>query len=175
VIADELRRAKIQQGIRVAAPSGSSIQSYYDTYSAAPVRLVQVDKAAPWLGNSKRGFALGSVAPPQIFTLPNGAKATLRTMTGTFKVKVLGPTVDLAEIPLVKASKPIATALVSLARSSAYEQWLLYREKAALNATLCWRDVLPAVEVVPLTDYLPYLSLDSGAGAASGALGRVRR
>lgn len=175
VIADELRRARIQQGIRVAAPSGSSIQSYYDTYSAAPVRLVQVDKAATWLGNSKRGFALGSVAPPQIFTLPNGAKATLRTMTGTFKVKVLGPTVDLAEIPLVKASKPIATALVSLARSSAYEQWLLYREKAALNATLCWRDLLPAVEVVPLTDYLPYLSLDSGAGAASGALGRVRR
>jgi hypothetical protein len=175
VIADELRRAQIQKRLRVAAPSGSSIHSYYDTYAAAPVRLVEVDRPAPWLGNSKRGFALGSVAPPQIFTLANGKKAKLRTMTGTFTVKVLAPTVDLAAIPLSKARKPIATALVSLARSSAYERWLLYRQKSALNSTLCWRDLLPAIEVVPLTDYLPYLSLDSGASASSGALGRVRR
>jgi hypothetical protein len=175
VIADELRRAQIQKRITVAAPTGSSIQSYYDTYSAAPVRLVQVNRAAPWLGNAKRGFALGSVAPPQIFTLKDGAKAKLRTMTGTFTVKALGPTVELAEIPLAKASRPIATALVSLAKSSAYEKWLLYREKAALDSTLCWHDLLPAIEVVPLTDYLPYLSLDAGAGASTGALGRVRR
>jgi hypothetical protein len=172
VIGDELRRAQIQKRLRVAAPSGYSIQSYYDTYAAAPVRLVQVDRPAPWLGNSKRGFALGSVAPPQIFTLPDGAKKKLRTMTGTFTVKVLAPTVALAEIPLAKARKPIATALVSLARASAYEQWLLLREKSALNSALCWRDQLPAIEVVPLTDYLPYLSLDSGAGASgSGTTG----
>jgi hypothetical protein len=167
VIADELRRAQIQKRLRVAAPSGYSIQSYYDTYAAAPVRLVQVDRPAPWLGNSKRGFALGSVAPPQIFTLPDGAKKKLRTMTGTFTVKVLAPTVALAEIPLAKATKPIATALVSLARASAYEKWLLLREKSALNSALCWRDQLPAIEVVPLTDYLPYLSLDSGAGSGT--------
>jgi hypothetical protein len=172
VIGDELRRAQIQKRLRVAAPSGYSIQSYYDTYAAAPVRLVQVDRPAPWLGNSKRGFALGSVAPPQIFTLPDGAKKKLRTMTGTFTVKVLAPTVALAEIPLAKARKPIATALVSLARASAYEKWLLLREKSALNSALCWRDQLPAIEVVPLTDYLPYLSLDSGAGASgSGTTG----
>jgi hypothetical protein len=172
VIGDELRRAQIQKRLRVAAPSGYSIQSYYDTYAAAPVRLVQVDRPAPWLGNSKRGFALGSVAPPQIFTLPDGAKKKLRTMTGTFTVKVLAPTVALAEIPLAKATKPIATALVSLARASAYEKWLLLREKLALNSALCWRDQLPAIEVVPLTDYLPYLSLDLGAGASgSGTTG----
>src|SRR5437868_5444918 len=106
VIADELRRAQIQKGIHVAGASGSSIQSYYDTYGAAPVRLVQVNRAAPWLGNSKRGFALGSVAPPQIFTMPDGAKKKVRTMTGTFTVKVLAPTVELAEIPLAKAKKP---------------------------------------------------------------------
>ena len=175
VIADELRRARIQKRLGAAPPSASSIQSYYDTYSAAPVRLVRVDHAAPWLGNAKRGFALGSVAPPQIFTLKDGAKAKLRTMTGTFTVKVLGPTVELAEIPLAKARKPIATALVSLARATAYEKWLLYRQKAALDSTLCWHDLLPAIEVVPLTDYLPYLSLDAGASGSTGALGRVRR
>jgi hypothetical protein len=173
VIADELRRAQIQKGIRVSAPSGSSVQSYYDTYASAPVRLVQVNRAAPWLGNAKRGFALGSVAPPQIFSLKSGAKAKLQTMTGTFTVKTLGPTVTLAEVPLARTQRAISTALISLARATAYEKWLLSREKTALNATLCWRDQLPAIEVVPLTDYLPYLSLDSGAGASTGTLGKT--
>jgi hypothetical protein len=167
VIADELRRSLIQARLHVAGPSADEIQSYYDTYAAAPVRLLQVKPAAPWLANSKRGFALGAVAPPRVFTLRNGQKATLRTMTGVFKVKALGPTVDLAELPLAKAHKPIVTALVSLARDTAYQNWLLEREKAAQAQTLCWRDQLPAVEVVPLTDYLPYLALDSGAAASS--------
>jgi hypothetical protein len=85
-------------------------------------------------------------------------------------VKALGPTVDLAELPLRKASRPISTALVSLARDSAYQNWLLAKEKAAQATALCWRDQLPAVEVVPLTDYLPYLALDSGAAASTGAI-----
>jgi hypothetical protein len=172
VIADELRRSIIQKRIRVAAPSGSSIQSYYDTYAAAPVRLVEVKPAAPWLGNTRRGFALGAVAPPRVYTLKTGKQTTVRTMTGTFKIKAVGPTIALAELPLSKARKPIATALVSLARDSAYQNWLLYRQKSALNATLCWRDQLPAVEVVPLTDYLPYLALDSGAASSTTGLGR---
>jgi hypothetical protein len=172
IIGDELRRAIIQARLRVAGPSASEVQSYYDTYAAAPVRLVSVKPAAPWLGNARRGFALGAVAPPQVFTLKARKQATLRTMTGVFKVKALGPTVSLAELPLAKASKPIATALVSLARDSAYQNWLLDREYAAQAQTLCWRDQLPAVEVVPLTDYLPYLALDSGAASAGQISGR---
>jgi hypothetical protein len=171
VIGDELRRALIQANLRVGGPSAGEIRSYYDSYAAAPVRLVQVKPAAPWLANSRRGFALGAVAPPQVFTLKNGRQATLRTMTGVFKVKALGPTVDLAELPLAKARKPIVTALVSLARDTAYQNWLLARQKAAQSQTLCWRDQLPAVAVVPLTDYLPYLALDSGAAASTTTLG----
>jgi hypothetical protein len=171
VIADELRRGLIQAHLHVAGPSASQIRSYYDTYAAAPVRLVKVKPAAPWLANSKRGFALGAVAPPQVFTLKNGREAKLRTMTGVFKVKALGPTVDLAEVPLAKARKPIVTALVSLARDTAYQNWLLSRQKVAQSQTLCWRDQLPAVAVVPLTDYLPYLALDSGAAASTSELG----
>jgi hypothetical protein len=171
VIGDELRRSLIQSRLHVAGPSAAAIQSYYDTYAGAPVRLVQVKPAAPWLANSKRGFALGAVAPPRVFTLKNGQQTTVRTMTGVFKVKALGPTVDLAELPLAKARKPIVTALVSLARDTAYQNWLLDREKSAQSQTLCWRDQLPAVEVVPLTDYLPYLALDSGAAASTAAVG----
>jgi hypothetical protein len=171
VIGDELRRSLIQSRLHVAGPSAAAIQSYYDTYAGAPVRLVQVKPAAPWLANSKRGFALGAVAPPRVFTLKNGQQTTVRTMTGVFKVKALGPTVDLAELPLAKARKPIVTALVSLARDTAYQNWLLAREKSVQSQTLCWRDQLPAVEVVPLTDYLPYLALDSGAAASTAAVG----
>jgi hypothetical protein len=172
IISDELRRAIIQARLRVAGPSSSEVQSYYDTYAAAPVRLVSVKPAAPWLANSKRGFALGAVAPPQVFTLKAGKQARLRTMTGVFKVKALGPTVSLAELPLAKARKPIATALVSLARDSAYQNWLLDREYGAQSQTLCWRDQLPAIEVVPLTDYLPFLALDSGAASSGQISGR---
>jgi hypothetical protein len=171
VIADELRRARIQARLHVAGPSASEIQSYYDTYAAAPVRLVRVKPSAPWLAGASRGFALGAVAPPRVFTLADGREATLRTMTGVFKVTALGPTVDLAELPLAKARKPIVTALVSLARDTAYQNWLLAREKSAQAATLCWRDQLPAVEVVPLTDYLPYLALDAGAAGSTAAVG----
>ena len=172
IIGDELRRAIIQARLRVPGPSASEVQSYYDTYAAAPVRLVSVKPAAPWLANSKRGFALGAVAPPQVFTLKNGKQATLRTMTGVFKVKALGPTVTLAELPLAKARRPIVTALISLARDTAYQNWLVDREYAAQAQTLCWRDQLPAVEAVPLTDYLPYLALDSGAAASGQITGR---
>jgi hypothetical protein len=172
IIADELRRAVIQARLRVAGPSPAEVQSYYDTYAAAPVRLVSVKPAAPWLANSRRGFALGAVAPPQVFTLKAKKQATLRTMTGVFKVKALGPTVSLAELPLAKARKPIATALVSLARDTAYQNWLLAREYGAQSQTLCWRDQLPAIEVVPLTDYLPYLALDSGAASSGQISGR---
>jgi hypothetical protein len=175
VIADELRRSLIQLRLHVPGPSAAEIQAYYDTYAAAPVRLVQVKPAAPWLANSKRGFALGAVAPPRVFSLENGQQATLRTMTGVFKVRALGPTVDLAELPLAKARKPIVTALVSLARDTAYQNWLLAREYSAQSQTLCWRDQLPAIEVVPLTDYLPYLALDSGAAASSATAGGRRR
>src|SRR6266480_4289709 len=125
--------------------------------------------------SSDLGFALGAVAPPQVFTLKLGRQATLRTMTGVFKVKPLGPTVDLAELPLVKARKPIVTALVSLARDTAYQNWLLAREKAAQPGALCWRDQLPAIAVIPLTDYLPYLALDSGAAAATTKAGPAER
>ena len=51
-------------------------------------------------------------------SLQQGRQATVRTMTGTFKVKALGPTVELAELPLAKARRPIATALLSLAREA---------------------------------------------------------
>jgi hypothetical protein len=81
-------------------------------------------------------------------------------MLGAYKVRTFGPAVPLGELPLSKASRSIATALLSLHREEAFQSWLLARERAAQAQTLCWRDELPALDVVPLTDYLPFTALD---------------
>ena len=163
VIADELRRAAIQQRLHVASPSSTDVQAYYDSYAAMPARLVRVKPAAPWLGGRHRGFALGTVAPAAVLGLPRGKSMTVRTMLGKYKVKALGPTLPLGQLPLGRVRAAIASAIVSLEREEAYQTWLLEREQAALRITTCWRDQLPAVDVVSLTDYLPFLALDSGA------------
>src|SRR4029453_146442 len=55
VIGDELRRSQIQSRLHVGGPSSAEVRSYYDTYAAAPVRLVSVKPAAPWLPHPTRG------------------------------------------------------------------------------------------------------------------------
>jgi hypothetical protein len=163
VIADELRRAAIEARLRPAAVSSDEILSYYQTYGDLPARLIESSPAAPWLGRARRGYALAQTAPAQVFRIQSGVRTTVRTMLGTFKVRPLGPAMPLGELPLAKARFAIAAALASLHREQAYQTWLVARENAALAQTLCWRDQLPALDVVPLTDYLPFAALDETA------------
>ena len=72
VIADELRRALIQRRMTVGNPSDSDVQAYYATYADANARLVETKVAAPWLAGRKRGYALESNAPRQLFSMPGG-------------------------------------------------------------------------------------------------------
>ena len=168
VIADELRRARVQANLRVPQPTEAAIEAYYATYASTQARFVKVAPAPTWLANQERGFALASVAPPQVFDLPAGRKRTVRTMLGTYKVRAYGSALPLAQLPLSTARPAISAALVALAREEAYQSWLLARENALMNQTICWRDQLPAIDVVPLTDYLPFLALDEGAASSSG-------
>ena len=93
VIADELRRALIEQHMRVPGPSGDDVQSFYETYAQTNVRHVQTKSGVPWLGGRKDGFALASNAPPQLFSLPAGRWVTIRTMLGPVQVHALEPVV----------------------------------------------------------------------------------
>jgi hypothetical protein len=172
VIADELRRAEIQARIRVGNPSASEIRSYYETYAGASARLVQVSPRPTWLGRRRRGFALDSVAPPQIFGVPAGRVVKVRTMVGTYKVKAFGTAIPLGALPLARARPAIVAALVALRREAAYQRWLLGAAERQLSQTICWRDQLPATDSVPLTDYLPFLALD--AGSSSDTIARLR-
>ena len=160
VIADELRRALIESRMRVGPPSGADVKEYYLSYGETRARLVQTKTRAPWLGNGKRGLALASHAPPQLFTIPEGRWVKVRAMLGTYEVRALGPAMPLGTVPLRLARGAVVNALKSLARDERYEDWLLGRERALVEQAVCRRDVQPAIGVVPLTDYLPFLAAE---------------
>jgi hypothetical protein len=160
VIEDELRRAQIESHMRVANPSADDIQSYYASYGSTRARLVETKTPAPWLGNRKRGFALESSAPPQLFGLPQDRWISVRTMLGTYEVRAVESVVPLAALPLDMARVPVSVALKGLARGQRYESWLLSRQRALVELATCRKDELPALGVVPLTDYLPFLAAE---------------
>ena len=160
VIADELRRALIEQHMRVPGPSGDDVQSFYETYAQTNVRHVQTKSGVPWLGGRKDGFALASNAPPQLFSLPAGRWVTIRTMLGPVQVHALEPVVPLGAVPLSVARAAVVGALKSMARDRRYEAWLLARQRAEVDQALCRKDELPTPGIVPLTDFLPFLAVD---------------
>ncbi len=160
VIADELRRARIESHMRVPNPSQEDLQAYYDSYLEVNARLVETKTPAPWLGNRRRGFALEPNAPPQLFAIPEGKWLKVRTMTGTFEVRALDPAVQLGALPFDLARPALVNALKALDREERYDKWLLGRQNGLVEQAICRKDVLPTPGVVPLTDYLPFLAFD---------------
>jgi hypothetical protein len=160
IIADELRRLALERGMKVSGLSSADVREYYETYGDTQARLVATKTPAPWLGNRRRGFALESAAPPQLFTIAPGAWRKVRTMRGVFEVRALDAPVALGAIPFSLARPAVVTALQELARADRYESWLLGRERALDEQALCRRDVQPQPGVVDLTDYLPFLAAE---------------
>jgi hypothetical protein len=160
VVADELRRLALERGMNVGTPTSTEVREYYATYGATRARLVATKTPAPWLGNRRRGFALESSAPPQLFGLAQGRWHKVRTMRGVFQVRALDSTVSLGAIPFDLARPAVVSALQELARGDRYESWLLARERALDEQALCRRDVQPQAGVVDLTDYLPFLAAE---------------
>jgi hypothetical protein len=162
VIGDELRRVHIETGLGVGRPSDRQIVDYYNTYSGAPARFVQVKPAPWWLGDREDGLALGGVAPPQVFKLRADVDQKVLTMERTYEVKTSGAAQPLGSIPLSTARPAIRAALVALARDDKFDTWLGSRELSLLNTTVCAHDHLPQVGSIDLTSYLPFLALDAG-------------
>ncbi|MDX6506752.1 MAG: hypothetical protein QOG06_1396 [Gaiellaceae bacterium] len=160
IIADELRKMMISAGMNVAAPSAADMREYYETYGDARARLVETKTAAPWLGKRRRGFALESSAPPQVFSIPQRGWHKVRTMRGIYQVRALDSSVSLGAIPFGLAREAVVVALRDLARGDRYDSWLLARERALDDQALCRRDVQPEVGAVALTDYLPFLAAE---------------
>lgn len=158
ILADSLRRAAIEQMLRVPAPSQAAIETFYESYPDLLVRAVTADPAPLWLGNVKRGYALDLIAPDEIFNLPKGAVRTLATIDGRVKVKATDDARPLGTMPLSVIQPAIRAALTWFARGAAYEQWLTGRATYALNTTTCRGDQLPAPGAVELESFLPFLA-----------------
>ena len=159
VLADELRRAQLEQQRYAAPPSAAEIGAFYDSYPDLLVRLVRVSPAAPWLAMHRSGYALAEAAPQRLFSVPTGKTAHLATLLGTFAVKPLGASQPLGALPLPTVRTAIVAALRGFERAQAYERWTIARQNVVLNQTTCLRDQLPQPAAIDLTEYLPFLRI----------------
>jgi len=159
VLGDELRRAQLEVGMRVGAPSAAAIQNFYSSYPDLLVRPVRTKQPAPWLGDRKRGWALAQIAPAEVFDLPDGRSSTVSTPLGRYAVTPLGNSVPLGSLPVDAVRGAIASALRSFEQGAAYEHWTQNLQTQALAQTICARDDMPAPGAVELSTYLPFLAL----------------
>jgi hypothetical protein len=160
-LADELLRVQAEAAIGVPAPPDVQIQAFYGAYQDTPIRRFRVKPAAPWLGNRTAGFALAAAAPAALFQLPSAVASPFTTGLGSYTVTPADAALPLGAVPLSAARPAIRTALLSFARTQAYEDAARKRDESALNRTICLRDDLPYPAVVSVSTYLPFLALDS--------------
>ena len=135
--------------------------SFYAAYPDTLVRQFKVRPAAPWLGNRTSGFALAAAAPAALFRLPSAVASPFTTGLGSYTVTPLDQALPLGALPFDQARPAFRTALLSFARSQAYEDAARKRSESALNRTICLRDDLPDPAVVSVSTYLPFLALSS--------------
>ena len=161
IIGDELRRARIESRFRVSWPTARQIAEYHQTYGELQVRLVQAKNEMHWLGGRRGGYALETAAPPRLMALSSGRWAPLWSPLGTVQVRPLGPPLPLGSLPLGNVRNAIRAALIAHAREARFPAWLTAAQKAAFPEATCWRDQLPELGEVDLTNYLPFLALTS--------------
>jgi hypothetical protein len=158
VLADELRRARLEQPRYAPRPSAGEVATFYASYPDLPVRRVHVSPAPPWLA-ARTGFALAESAPQRLFSLPAGRKSRLSTLLGKFSVRPLGPVQPLGAVPLSAVRSAIVTALRGFERAQSFERWTIAQQNRALGRTICLRDQLPEPAAIDLTQYLPFLRI----------------
>jgi hypothetical protein len=160
VIADELRQQRMGRRFRVGTPTPEQITSYYESVADTPARLVEVKPRAWWLGERREGLAIASLAPPQVFGIPNGKKwVKIRTADGVFKVRSEDDVYPLGTFPLSVARPTVVAALKEIQRRQIFERWFSRPLHDGLDRLRCRNDELPAIAVVDLTTYLPFLTL----------------
>ena len=157
ILADQLRRARIEATLPKPSPSEAEIETFYLGYPDLLVRPVEAAPAAPWLGGKTKGYALSELAPNALFGLRPDGRSTVRTLNGSFKVHALGTAVPLGSLPLAQVRPAIRSALQAFAQGSAFESWTAAKQASALDTATCLGDNLPAPGSVDLSLFLPFL------------------
>ncbi len=158
VLADELRRLRIEAGLHARQPSAAEVAVFYAAYPDLLVRAVDASGRPWWLGRRTRGLALSSIAPTRIFRLGVGQRVGIAAIGGRHVVRALGPVRVLGSVPLPQARAAISAALGVFARREADARWLAGREAQALRSAICRRDEFPSAEAADLASQLPCLS-----------------
>jgi hypothetical protein len=158
VLADEIRRARLEQPRYAPKPTADEVATFYASYPDLLVRRVRVSPAPPWL-SARTGFALAESAPARLFSLRTGRKSRLSTLLGTYAVRPLGPAQPLGALPLSAVRRAIVTALRGFERAQSFERWTIAQQNRALSRTICLRDQLPQPSAIDLTQYLPFLRI----------------
>src|SRR4051794_16947613 len=157
IIADRLARDRVRERFRPPRATPAQVAEFVSTYAATRVRLVSVDPEAPWLGDASRGFAVETIAPAQVFTLPQAKRRSIDTIDGRFAVRPLGPALPLYALPPARAADVARGVLGRFAKDAVYERWLHARETALLAKAVCARDDLPVIGDVDLAAWVPFL------------------
>ncbi|HEX4323600.1 MAG TPA: hypothetical protein VHZ77_03105 [Gaiellaceae bacterium] len=158
VLADELRRAKLEQPRYAPKPTGAEVAAFYSAYPDLLVRRVRVSPAPPWLAK-RTGFAVAEAAPQRVFSLPTGRTSRVATLLGTFAVRPLASAQPLGALPLSVVRPSIVATLRGFERAQSFEHWTIVQQDRALNRTICLRDELPQPAAIDLTQYLPFLRI----------------
>jgi hypothetical protein len=159
IIDTQARELKIRRSLRVGAPTPAEILDWYTSYAAEPARVVDATPAPWWLGGRTHGVALSATAPASVLSAPAAKPLLIPTTTGFTRVTVGEAAMPLGAYPLGLATPSIGAALVASKQLTAFEKWLLSRQTAALQRTVCARDELPSPEPVDLTGFVPWLAL----------------
>ena len=159
VIADELRQQRMGRRFRAPNPTAEHIYEYHENFAASQARMVEVKPRAWWLGDRRQGLAISPLAPPQIFTLPAGKKIKIRTADGVFEVRAVDDSMPLGAFPIGVARTSVAAALREISRRQLFERWFTRPLSDQLRNLRCANDELPAIAVVDMTTFLPFLTL----------------
>lgn len=157
VIADRIGRERVEQRFRPRPPTARQVADFVATYAATRVRLVSVNEPAPWLGDARRGYAVETIAPADIFTLPSGRSRSIDTVDGRFAVRPLGPPLPLVSLAPPEARAVARGVLGRFAKDEVYDRWLRAQEGRQLQSAVCARDDVPRPGSVDLTAWAPFL------------------
>jgi hypothetical protein len=158
-LADEIRRAELEQNQGVAPPKPAEISRFYDTYPQLLVRRLHASPAASWLGGARDGYAVSGTAPAPVFSVPSGRKSRIETVLGAYTVRPASAPVALGSLPVGTVRTAVATSLESFGRTRAFERWTIGEQRRSLSVATCRGDDLPEPAALDLAQYVPFLAV----------------
>ncbi len=164
VVGDELARLEILAALKPGRPTSEEVASFRATYAGFLARLVRVEPAPSWLPEGE-GVALEVSAPGSVFRIATGRTLKVRTLEGVFTVEALADAAPLGALPTAEARAAAVRELRRERRLLAYEPWTIRKQREAEHRLICERDRMPALGVVSLSSFVPFLAAHEASAA----------